>query len=182
MLKVFTPSVFMDFGTPRKIDIYAYSYETNATIPLGSITVVTQGIYISPLTLIIIIPIIIILLIIYLLYRYLERKEQEESGKPVKPWLIPEEKKYLQELKKKDHKEYHKTISMMRQEYQSALLWYKSSIKRKTERTFPPLFTKTERKEKTKIPEEKNLELEEKPTTETLKEDKKWRRLGTYAI
>ena len=127
-LTVLTPSMFIDFGTPRRIDIYAYSYETNETIPLGSITVVTQGIYISPLTLIIAIPILSIFLLIYIFYRYLEKRKQEVLGKPTKPWLIPEEREYLRELKEKDPEEYRKTLSMMKQEYKSAMLWYKSSI------------------------------------------------------
>jgi len=129
-ITVLTPSMFIDFGTPRKIDIYAYSYETNATILLGSITVVTQGIYISPLTLIIAIPILFIFILIYIFYRYLEKRKQEVLGRPTKPWLIPEEREYLRELKRRDPEDYRKTISMMKQEYKSAILWYKSSIKR----------------------------------------------------
>ena len=175
-LKVFTPSMFIDFGTPRRIDIYAYSYETNTTIPLGSITVVTQGIYISPLVGIMAIPIFIVFILLYLLYRYWVRREQEEFGRPVKPWFIPEEKEYLQELKKKDYKEYRKTISMMKQEYQSAMLWYKYSIKGKSEGMSLPLFGKTEEKKKLDetVEEKEELEMEEKPAKEALeKEDKK---------
>ncbi|RLF41934.1 MAG: hypothetical protein DRN12_01900 [Thermoplasmata archaeon] len=179
-LKVFTPSVFLDFGTPREINIYAYSYETNTTIPLGSITVVTQGIYISPLTGIIAIPIFILFLLLYLLYRYWERREQEEYGRPTKPWLIPVEREYLQELKKKDYKEYRRTLKMMKEEYQSAMLWYKYSIKEKSEGMFLPLLGKTSGKieEEKKAEETKTLEKEEEALGRPIenlsnKEDKK---------
>ncbi|HDM66931.1 MAG TPA: hypothetical protein ENG62_00905 [Thermoplasmatales archaeon] len=144
-LTVLTPAYFIDFGTPHKIHIYAYSYETNTTIPLGSLTVITQGIYISPLVLIITTIAVIILMIIYLLYRWLEKREQERLGRPVKPWLLLEEKEYLDELKRRDKREYHETLKMMKQEYQSAMLWYKSSIKKK--RFLHPMENKVKKKE-----------------------------------
>jgi len=47
-------------------------------------------------------------------------------GKPDKPWNLPEERKYLEKLKEKDKEEYNNVLKMMRDEYKSALLWYKS--------------------------------------------------------
>ncbi|HDM67108.1 MAG TPA: hypothetical protein ENG62_01820, partial [Thermoplasmatales archaeon] len=128
-LRVLTPPILMDFGTPHKIEIYAYPInEKGEETLIGSVTVVTEGFYISPLIWIIGLPLVFLGIIGYLsLHWYIERRDQELYGKPIKPWLIPEEKEYLRELKKKDRKEYYKTLQMMKQEYQSALLWYKYS-------------------------------------------------------
>jgi len=128
-LKVFTPPTLLDLGTPRRIYIYAYSYETNTSIPLGSVTVVTQGVYIHPLIGITIFSIVVLLIIIHFSYRYIDKIICEVYGKPIKPWFIPEERSYLKKLKKDKPDEYHKVLDMMRQEYQSAMLWYKSSVK-----------------------------------------------------
>jgi hypothetical protein len=62
---------------------------------------------------------------VYLFIRRL--KLTESCKKPQKPWTIPEEKKYLDKLlKEKKIGEYESTIKMMKEEYDSALLWYES--------------------------------------------------------
>jgi len=134
-LSILTPEKIWDPGTPNKIDIYAYSHGDSTRTHIGSLVVVTEGIYISPLVGMILIPIIIFIAISYVLFFYFRQKEEREAyGKPEKPWTIPEEKKYLDELRAKDKKEYSNVIQRMNEEYQSALLWYKSyrnSVKQK---------------------------------------------------
>lgn len=122
---VLTKESFYDPGTPHVIDIYAYSLKDPTKIMVGNVVIITEGIYITPLVWIILIPIIIILLVIYFIFFYLkQKKEQELFGKPKKPWKIPEEKKHLEELKQKDKQAYEKERLMMEDEYKSALLWY----------------------------------------------------------
>ena len=126
-INVFTPEKFFDLGTPNKIEIYATSSGDLEPIHLGTIVVFTKGIFISPLIGMIAAPIIIFLIIIYILFFYIRNKKQREMfGKPDKPWNLPEERKYLEKLKEKDKEEYNNVLKMMRDEYKSALLWYKS--------------------------------------------------------
>ena len=126
-LYVLTPSKFLDFGTPNQIDIYAYSTGSSKRTHVGSLIVITKGIYISPLVGIIGVPIIIVLVVIYVLFYCIKNKRDRELfGKPDKPWLLSEEKKYLKELKKNDKKEYDEVRQAMRCEYKSALLWFSS--------------------------------------------------------
>jgi len=62
---------------------------------------------------------------VYLFIRRL--KLTEICKKPQKPWTIPEEKKYLDKLlKEKKTGEYESILKMMKEEYDSALLWYES--------------------------------------------------------
>lgn len=75
-LRVLTPETFIDFGTPHQINIYTYPTkgDMEATY-IGSITIVTRGIYFSPLIGIIGIPLLGITLICYFL-RYRRRKHR----------------------------------------------------------------------------------------------------------
>lgn len=126
-LQILTPEILFDPGTPNKIDIYVYSQGDPNKEFVGSVVVVTQGVYISPLVGIILAPILIVILLVFLWwYMQKTRKEQKLVIKPEKPWNIPEEKAHLETLKEKDAKKYEKELSMMQQEYESALLWYDS--------------------------------------------------------
>lgn len=131
-LGILTPEKLFDTGTANKINVYVKSSGNETRTLIGTLTVITRGFYITPLVWIItgfIFLILFTIIIIYILYR--EIKERELYGRPTKPWLIPEEREYLRELKEKDPEEYRKTLSMMKQEYQSAMLWYKDYIKSK---------------------------------------------------
>lgn len=78
-LRILTsPKTLIDLGTPHKINIYAYSYENNNTmISLGSVTVVTQGTYIPPVILIVVMITTIFLMSIYFLFRYIGYRKQK---------------------------------------------------------------------------------------------------------
>ena len=126
-LGILTPETFFDPGTPNKVDVYVYSTGDSARTLVGSLVVYTQGFYISPLVGIILVPIIVVVILIYLFFFYFrEKRDRERYGKPDKPWTIPEEKQYLEELKEKDKAEYERVLQMMDDEYRSALLWYES--------------------------------------------------------
>jgi len=124
---ILTPEKLFDPGTPNKVDVYAYSAGDPTRVLVGSLVVYTEGIYISPLVGIIATPIVILILLIGGIWYYrIYLKEQKEVMKPQKPWTIPEEKAHLDRLQKEDKKEYEKTMELMQQEYQSALLWYEA--------------------------------------------------------
>ena len=126
-LWVMTPDTFFDPGTPHAINITAYSLKYPEKLFSGSVTVITKGFYASPLMIYPIIFIIIIILFIYFLFFYVrDKRERERFGKPEKPWNIPEEKAYLQNLKQDDKKAYALERQMMKDEYKSSLLWYQN--------------------------------------------------------
>jgi len=64
---VLTKETIYDPGTPHVLDIYAYSIGDPTKTKVGSVVLITEGIYISPLILIIAAPVIVILAVIYLI-------------------------------------------------------------------------------------------------------------------
>ena len=120
-----SPHLFNDPGTARKINLEAYSIYDPYTIFNENITIITRGVFVSPIIIfytgIIAIPICLVAIIFYFNQR---RKLEKFFRKPEKSWNIPAEKKYLSELKEKDKEEYNKIRQMMKDEYESALLWY----------------------------------------------------------
>jgi len=138
-VRIMTPEVTLfDPGTIRQITIQVHSVDDPTSSFIGSIAVKTFGFYLSP-PLLLGLGVIILIIIISSLVVYYRREKELQSlyGKPEKPWKIPEERKHLEKLKKKDIEKYKKELEMMREEYQSALLWYKhyqEAMKPKTER------------------------------------------------
>lgn len=149
-LSIASPPSFQDQGTLHSIYVEAYSvYDPTKTFK-NTVAVITRGVYVSEMNGIYsgFFGIIIILGIAFIFYRR-KKKSEKICKKPEKPWEIPEEKEYLEELKKKDKKEYDKVLKMMEEEYESALLWYKSYLK---------VMTQKEKQEKQKtIPKERKL-------------------------
>ncbi len=137
-IDVLTPEKFYDLGTPNRIEIYATSASDEEPVHIGTVVVITKGLYISPLIGLILAPIIIILLLAFFLFYHSKQKKVEQLiKKPEKPWNIPEEKKHLEELKKKDKEAYEKELTMMEDEYKSAMLWFedhKQSILHKNQK------------------------------------------------
>ena len=169
-LEILTPEKFFDPGTPNEVRVYVRSTGNSTKTLIGSLIVVTKGFYISPLVGIIAAPIIALLVIGYIGFVwYKNKRDHELFGKPDKPWDSPAEKKFLKELKEKDEEKYNQTLEMMQQEYQSAMLWWKSSHhKGSTGISFSFLdniFSRS-KKDKTKIDDS---EKEEKKTSEPKK-------------
>jgi hypothetical protein len=128
-LGIVTSENFWDPGTLHSIEIEAFSIYEPTRTNSNTVTVFTQGLYVSEIGMFFIFFIIAILVIIYL-FIYLIRKKilGKIIKKPDKPWDVIEEKKYLEKLKKEDKEEYIKVMKMMKDEYQSTLSWYKSFI------------------------------------------------------
>lgn len=159
----------IDFGTLQEIKIQAFSLEEPDKI-IAETTVIleTQGVYISGYTFLFIIIFIVIIILIYLLLSIKRKKHfQDYQIKPDKPWNIPEERKYLDKLKKEDKEKYNKTLNMMADEYNSALLFCKDiyysevnklRIKKKKELTKEAIKPKKEEPKK-RIQEVKKEEI-----------------------
>ena len=133
-LSVLVPQSAFDYGTLHDITIEAYSiYDPNVTIDKQTINIKTQGLYVSEIGIIGAIPIIVAILLVAVFY--INRRIyfiEKHCVKPDKPWEIPEEKRYLEKLKKKDKEKYEEVLKMMQDEYDSALLWYKYYCKKIT--------------------------------------------------
>jgi len=157
-LGVFTPEVFFDAGTPRRIDIILYPIRSPSEKFEASVIVITEGFYISPLVGLILAPIIILLIMIYFIFLYLKQKRDKKLyGKPpVKPWILPEKKQYLKELIKKDEEKYKKEMEKLKDEYNSALESYKQKRTEKKQRKGKNK-QKAESKEKQKEGKENKL-------------------------
>jgi uncharacterized membrane protein len=124
-LYVYTQDTFFDPGTTHTLNISAYSLKYPDNKYFAQVQVTTRGFYFSPLLIFSMALVIIILIMIYVVFFYVkEKRDRELFGKPDKPWTIPKEKKYLEKLKEKDKEEYDKVLHMMKDEYQSALLWF----------------------------------------------------------
>ncbi len=144
LLGIGVDPTLIDTGTIHEIEIKAYSLDNpNKTLASRTVLLETRGFYVSEGNMAgFIAPfLLLVLLIIFLLFR---RKKNIEkiARKPEKPWKLPKEEKYLEKLKEKDKKQYQKIMQQMKDEYQSALLWYKHYVqaikakKRKSENSF----------------------------------------------
>ncbi len=122
---VLTDEKFFDIGTSNRINIYATSASDPDPQLIGTVIVTTRGIYLSPLIGIILSPILLLIIIIFIFWFFIKnRRDVEIYGKPEKPWTIPEEKAYLQDLKQNNKEAYQQERTMMKDEYKSALLWH----------------------------------------------------------
>ena len=85
-LTVLTPAVMFDPGTPREVKVSVYSIKNPAeTYPI-SVSVITEGMYISPLVIFAIALILLILaLVVYFGKMLLDRDSGEEKPKKEKP-------------------------------------------------------------------------------------------------
>jgi len=129
---ILTPYVYLyDFGTQTSLNISAYSvYETSKKFS-AAISITSKGFLISEMFVLTIAIIILSIIFIYFIFIYIiDKRRIKIFGKPDKPWKIPSEEKYLQELRIKDKKEYNEIKKMMMDEYQSSLLWYKDNIEK----------------------------------------------------
>ena len=174
-INVLTPEKFYDVGTPNTIRIYATSSTDQNPVLIGTLVVVTKGVYITQFATIILVPIIIIGVILFFLFFYVrKRRNSERYEKPDKPWNIPEERAYLEELKKTDKAEYERVLKMMDEEYQSAMLWYEDYCQAmKQERNLKP----TERKhvfsrlfKKSTIREPEEVLQQQKPVEQSVEQ------------
>ncbi|MFO8077593.1 MAG: hypothetical protein R6U21_02980 [Thermoplasmatota archaeon] len=131
LLGIGVDPTLIDTGTIHEVEIKAYSLNNpNETLTSRTVLLETRGFYVSEGNMAgFIAPfLLLVLLIIFILFR---RKKNIEkiARKPEKPWILPQEKKYLEKLKEKDKEQYQKMMQQMKDEYQSALLWYNHYVK-----------------------------------------------------
>lgn len=117
--------LFNDPGSARSINIEAYSIYEPETVFNNTATVITRGVYVSEVISFYFTMFmgVVVLFVAFIFYRR-RRILKKICKKPEKPWTIPEEKKHLKELKKKDKNKFEKIRLMMEDEYKSAMLWY----------------------------------------------------------
>jgi len=129
MVGVAAPKQFLSVGATTEIFVEAYSIDDPDSVFANTITLTTTGIQIagSPTYVAssIVVALIIVLLIVIIFFR---KRRNKYCAKPNKPWEIPKENEHLEKLKKKDKEQYNKTLEMMREEYESSLLWHKYYI------------------------------------------------------
>jgi len=184
-IDVLTKENFFDLGTPNIIYIYVNSNSDPNPQQIGSFVVVTKGFYFSPLIGVVLIPIILIIVLIFLFWFFIkERRDVQLFGKPEKPWNIPEEKAYLQDLKQDNKKAYALERQMMKDEYKSSLLWYqnyKKAMKQESLEEEPAqkytlgkkLFALLKKPEKTKAQKEKPKKKSSVPLKKSAEKPKK---------
>lgn len=124
---------FYDFGSKTSLNISAYSIYEPTKKFTTMIQITSRGFELSqPFIFTLSIIIFLILLLYFLYYYFINKKDIEIYGKPIKPWKIPSERQHLNKLKEEDGEQYDKTLKLMKDEYQSAILWfkdYKNNIK-----------------------------------------------------
>jgi hypothetical protein len=126
LVGVAAPKRFLSIGATTSIFVEAYSVNDPNSVFNNTITLSTVGIYAAGSDTYNFVSIIITILVIAGIFLFFIRKRREKiSIKPDKPWNIPEEKEYLEKLKIKDKDKYNDTLKMMRDEYSSAMLWYR---------------------------------------------------------
>ncbi|MDG6219251.1 MAG: hypothetical protein QCI00_07400, partial [Candidatus Thermoplasmatota archaeon] len=93
-VSVMLPERLFDPGTANTIEVYVSSSSDRTLTYIGSIVVVTSGMFFpQPLIFGIIAISSIIIIISYIFIGFIDKKDREMYGKPGKPWLIPEEKR-----------------------------------------------------------------------------------------
>jgi hypothetical protein len=171
LVGVAAPKSFLSIGATTSIFVDAYSIDDPDKVFTNTIILQTIGVHTTGGPTINAALLIISLVVIGALYLYFSRKIRDKiCVKPDKPWEISDEKKHLEKLKEKDKEKYNKTLKMMNDEYNSALLWHKYYVdsivkKKRTER-----IKQREKKAKEKVKEKAKVLKKKK---EALKEAKK---------
>lgn len=173
-LEILTPEKLFDPGTPNEVKIFVRSTGNTTKTLVGTLIVVTKGMYISPLVGIIAAPVIILLILGYFFFvMYKDKQDRENRGKPPKPWTLPEEKQRLQQLKKKDAEAYQKELDKMKKEYQSSIRAWKNSQQKTSKDSFVSLSNPFSRLKKEKTEVKEPSEPSEKTEKKIKKEEKK---------
>jgi len=127
-----TKPIAYDRGTLHSVSVEVYPCDQpNVTLSSGILSVRTKGFVVSNVPTIgyfwhIFFAGLIIFFFVILILINRRRKLARICKKPEKPWKHYNERGYLESLlKEKKLKEYKRTLEMMKEEYNSALLWYK---------------------------------------------------------
>jgi len=127
-----TKPIAYDRGTLHSVNVEVYPFDQpNITLSSGILSVRTKGFVISNVPTIeyfwhIFFAGLIIFFFVILVLINRRRKLARICKKPEKPWKHYNERGYLESLlKEKKVEEYKRTLELMKEEYNSALLWYK---------------------------------------------------------
>jgi|GEM_PF-6870809 len=173
-VSVATPRNFQDPGSIHPIYLEAYSIYEPDKLFKQTVAINTKGIYVSEISGIYSIAFLILISlgVAFILYRR-KNKLDKICKKPNKPWELLEEKQYLDELKKKDKKEYNEVLKMMGDEYKSALLWYKYHLKTLIQK-------EKQKKQKEAAKKEKKILIIIKPFKKLLKKFEKKQKVKKF--
>jgi len=165
LVGVASPKIFRSIGSVSSINLEAYSIEEPEKVFRNTIILSMEGIHVSGGNIYygVLILIILVIIVMFLLF-FLRKRRAKICEKPEKPWEIPEEKEYLEKLKEKNKEEYKKVLEMMKQEYESSLLWYTSYVK-------TMMGKDRQEKQKAKVAK-KEKKVTEKPKTKKIEEKK----------
>ncbi len=136
LLGVAAPKTFLSVGATTSVFLEAYSVNDPNSVFSNTVILSTVGIYAaaSP-TYNFALLLITLFVIAAIIFYFIKKRREKISIKPDKPWDIPAEKENLEKLKVKDKQKYDDTLKMMKDEYSSAMLWYKyycdASLKKK---------------------------------------------------
>jgi len=126
LVGVAAPKSFLSLGATTSIFLEAYSIYDPNNVFSNTITLSIVGVHLAGSPTYNFVIFLITLFVIFVIIFYFIRKRREKICiKPDKPWDNLEEKKYLEKLKEKDRRKYKDTLRLMKDEYDSSMLWYK---------------------------------------------------------
>lgn len=129
-LGVASPRWIADQGTTHPVTIECYSIHQPEKVFINTVTITTQGVYISEGAFYysMFFFIIVFLIILFFLFRR-KRKIDRLCKKPEKPWTLPKNKNKLDKLKEKDEEKYNKALKKMEKEYEEEMSLYRDMRK-----------------------------------------------------
>lgn len=129
-LGVASPRWIADQGTTHPVTIECYSIYQPEKVFTNTVTITTQGVYVSEGAFYysMFFFIIVFLIILFFLLRR-KRKIDRICKKPEKPWTLPENKEKLEKIREKDEKKYTKALEKMKKDYEEEMSLYQDMRK-----------------------------------------------------
>ena len=178
-LTICAPETFYASGKVAIINVYARPLSNPDIVYNIPVVVLVKGFYIPPYVPWIVIPVIIIIaLVLIFILLPIHRRLAEYRGRPQRPWKLPKEKKYLLDVRDTSGLiAVMRAKRLMREEYRSALLWWK--WEKKSDRIHKKEWKKTHRDEwkaqaSTRRREKKVAKLQKKVDKKQYRLDRKF--------
>ncbi len=115
-ISILTEEKFFDPGTSHNINIYVFSSKDPNKILVGSVILITEGFFVSPIILMAIIIILIILFFIYFLYKFLKHGKFVFLDSSSRKTKKKKENRFLKVLKNPFRRNDKKTIGSIIEE------------------------------------------------------------------
>lgn len=131
LIGISSKPILWDSGSLHKAEIKVFSLDNpDINITNRTILIETKGFYVSELYQTGLAGcLMMIFFFVFIFIRNRKKQIRDIVKKPEKPWNISKEKEYLEQIRKKDRNQYRNILKQMKEEYNSALLWYKHYIK-----------------------------------------------------